>query len=190
MATAISIISASNNICIRLNINDILSINETVGLALMAKKDEVIDRILYEVSGIFRELLPLAHKELLEMDLTAPQLKVVLLLYLYGPTRMSELAGSLGVTLATATGIVDRLVDRGLVGRESQPNDRRVVMCLLSVRGLEQTDKLWKTSREKARQLLSTMDLSRLQMIDEALGSLRPVAPSIKQGLAKRGNDK
>jgi len=146
----------------------------------MAEKDEVIDRILREIAGIFREVLPLAHKELLEMDLTAPQLKVVLLLYLYGSTRMSELAGSLGVTLATATGIVDRLVERGLIVRESQPDDRRVVMCRLSDKGQAQTDDLWKTSREKARQLLSTMEFSRLRMIDEALGSLRSAGAAKK----------
>jgi DNA-binding MarR family transcriptional regulator len=138
----------------------------------MTEKDEVVDRILQGISDIFREVLPLAHKELLEMDLTAPQLKVVLLLYLYGPTRMSELAGSLGVTLATATGIVDRLVERELVTRENQLNDRRVVMCRLSENGLDMTDRLWKTSREKARQLLSGMDLSRLHLIDEALGTM------------------
>ncbi|MBN1376081.1 MAG: MarR family transcriptional regulator [Dehalococcoidia bacterium] len=134
------------------------------------EKDEVVDRILQGISNIFREVLPLAHKELMEMDLTTPQLKVVLLLYLYGPTRMSELASSLGVSLATATGILDRLVERELVTRENHKEDRRVVMCQLSVQGRVMTDKLWKTSREKARQLLSGMDISRLKMIDEALG--------------------
>ena len=138
----------------------------------MTEKDEVVDRILQGVSDIFREVLPLAHKELLEMDLTAPQLKVVLLLYLYDSTRMSELAGSLGVTLATATGIMDRLVERGLVSRENLKDDRRVVMCRLTEQGMEVTDNLWKTSREKARQLLSGMQLSRLKMIDEALGDM------------------
>ncbi len=138
----------------------------------MTEKDEVVERILQGISDIFRKVLPLAHKELLEMDLTAPQLKVVLLLYLYGSTRMSELAGSLGVTLATATGIMDRLVERGLVTRENLKDDRRVVMCRLSGHGMEMTDNLWKTSREKARQLLSAMELSRLKMIDEALGDM------------------
>ena len=144
----------------------------------MAEKDEVIERILQQVSDIFREVLPLVHRELLEMDLTAPQLKIVFLLYLYGATRMSELAASLGVTMATATGIVDRLVERGLVARESQPDDRRVVMCRLSAKGLKQTERLWVTSREKARELLSTIALSRLRMIDEALGSVNPGFPA------------
>jgi DNA-binding MarR family transcriptional regulator len=146
----------------------------------MVESDEVVDRILHAIAGIFREVLPLAHKELLEMDLTAPQLKVVLLLYLYSSTRMSELAGSLGVTLATATGIVDRLVERGLVVRDSLPDDRRVVMCRLTEKGMEETDRLWKTSREKARQLLSTMELSRLRMIDEALRTLKPAGAEKK----------
>lgn len=138
----------------------------------MNEKDEAVERILQGVADIFKQVLPLAHKELLEMDLTAPQLKVVLLLYLQGATRMTELAGSLGVTLATGTGIVDRLVDRGLVTRENDRNDRRVVMCRLSEKGQEMTERLWETSREKARQLLSGMELSRLQMIAEALGAM------------------
>ncbi|RPJ63393.1 MAG: MarR family transcriptional regulator [Dehalococcoidia bacterium] len=147
----------------------------------MTEKDEVVDRILQGVSNIFREVLPLAHKELLEMDLTAPQLKVVLLLYLYGPTRMSELAGSLGVTLATATGIADRLVERGLLTRENDKDDRRVVMCSLSGHGQEITDNLWVTSREKARELLSAMDISRLKLIDEALGTMIAVGTGDKK---------
>ena len=142
----------------------------------MTEKDEVIDRILHGIEIIFREVFPLAHKELLELDLTAPQLKIVLLLFLSGPARMSDLAASLGVTLATATGIVERLVEKKMVTRESLPSDRRVVMCTLSKKGLAQTNNLWKTSGDKARQLLSNMDISRLQLIDEALRDLSSVS--------------
>jgi DNA-binding MarR family transcriptional regulator len=142
----------------------------------MTEKDEVIDRILHGIEIIFREVFPLAHKELLELDLTAPQLKIVLLLFLSGPARMSDLAASLGVTLATATGIVERLVEKKLVIRESLPSDRRVVMCTLSQKGLEQTNNLWKTSGDKARLLLSNMDISRLLLIDEALRDLTTVS--------------
>ena len=44
----------------------------------MNEKSEMIDRILGQVEGAFRELLPMAHQELLDLDLTTPQLKVVL----------------------------------------------------------------------------------------------------------------
>jgi len=138
----------------------------------MTEKIEMIDRILGQVEGAFRELLPRAHQELLDLDLTTPQLKVVLLLYLNGSARMSELAASLGVTLATATGIIDRLVDRDIVERENSREDRRVVICRLSALGHELTDRLYSSGRERARDLLLGLTEAQLKKLDEALASL------------------
>jgi len=138
----------------------------------MTEKSEMIDRILGQVEGAFRELLPRAHQELLDLDLTTPQLKVVLLLYLNGSAKMSELASSLGVTLATATGVIDRLVDRDVVERENSREDRRVVVCRLSKKGQELTDRLYTSGRERARQLLQGLDEDKLSKLDEALASL------------------
>ncbi len=138
----------------------------------MPEKSEIIDRILGQVEGAFRELLPRAHQELLDLDLTTPQLKVVLLLYLNGSARMSVLASSLGVTLATATGILDRLVDKDIVERENSREDRRVVVCRLSKKGQELTDRLYTSGRERARQLLQGLDEDKLSKLDEALASL------------------
>ena len=132
----------------------------------------MIDRILGQVEGVFRELLPRAHQELLDLDLTTPQLKVVLLLYLNGQARMSELASSLGVSLATATGIIDRLVDRDIVERENSREDRRVVVCRLSAKGQGLTDRLYSSGRERARELLQGLHEAQLSKLDEALASL------------------
>ncbi|MFA5079496.1 MAG: MarR family transcriptional regulator [Dehalococcoidia bacterium] len=138
----------------------------------MTEKSETIDRILSRVEGAFRQLLPLAHQELLDLDLTTPQLKVVLLLYLGGHARMSALAAALGVSLATATGIIDRLIDRGLVIRENSSEDRRVVICRLSEKGHELTDRLYVSARERARDLLQGLTEAQLNKLDEALSSL------------------
>jgi len=138
----------------------------------MTGKNETIDRILGRVEGAFRQLLPLAHQELLDLDLTTPQLKVVLLLYMGGSARMSALAAALGVTLATATGVVDRLVDRGMVIRENSVEDRRVVVCRLSDSGHELTDRLYISARQRARDLLQGLTEAQLNKLDEALNSL------------------
>lgn len=138
----------------------------------MPGKNEIIDRILGQVEGAFRELLPMAHQELLDLDLTTSQLKVVLLLYLNSEARMSELASSLGVTLATATGIIDRLVDRDIVERENSREDRRVVVCRLSAKGHQLTDNLYSSGRQRARQLLQGLSEQQLGKLDEALASL------------------
>ncbi|MDD5081840.1 MAG: MarR family transcriptional regulator [Dehalococcoidales bacterium] len=134
--------------------------------------EESIERLLQLSDRVFRELLPIVPQQLLEMDLTMPQLKVVLLLFLNGSMRMSALASSLGVTLATATGIIDRLVEHSLVIRQSSPDDRRVVLCQLSDKGQKLTGGLWQTARQRARRLLEAVDPSRLKLIGQALEAL------------------
>jgi len=110
-------------------------------------------------------LRPIIPKDWMAIDLTMPQLKVMLTLFREGPTRMSEIASSLGVTLATSTGVVDRLVKRGLVVRESFPGDRRVVVCRLSEDGQDYTSRLWLSGRVQIQRLLAAMTPEQLALV-------------------------
>jgi len=145
--------------------------------------DEMVEHVLDLANRVFRELLPIIPSEVLRFDLTMPQLKVVLLLYLNGAMRMSDIASSLGVTLATATGVVDRLVERDTVLRDTDPNDRRVVLCRLSEKGEDLTGVLWRSARERARQLLAAMSTPRLEMLNEALEALLQAGTATKPRL-------
>jgi len=136
------------------------------------KQEELIERILQLGEKAFRELIPILPTEWLQLDLTMPQLKVVLLLFLNGPVRMSDIASALGVSLATATGVVDRLVERDIVLRESQPEDRRVVLCRLSEKGQKMIEGLWQLARDRLKELLEVVATSQLQLITEALEAL------------------
>ncbi len=133
------------------------------------KKEELIEHILQFGEKAFRELFPILPTEWLQLELTMPQLKVVLLLFLNGPARMSDIASALGVSLATATGVVDRLVERDIVLRESQPEDRRVVLCRLSEKGQKMIGGLWQLARDRTKELLQAAAPSQLQLITEAL---------------------
>lgn len=145
--------------------------------------DELVEHVLDVANRVFRELLPIIPTEVLRFDLTMPQLKVVLLLYVNGAMRMSDIASSLGVSLATATGVVDRLVERDTVLREADPNDRRVVLCRLSEKGEDLTAVLWQSARERARQLLAAMTPTRLRMLNEALEALLQAGTATKPRL-------
>ena len=149
------------------------------------QREELIERTLQLSDRVFRELLPIVPKEVLELDLTMPQLKVVLLLFLNGPSRMSDIASALGVSLATATGVADRLVDREIVLREDDPRDRRVVLCHLSDKGEELISGLWHLARERARQLLNGIDYSRLSLVTEALEALLHAGEATKEELQR-----
>jgi DNA-binding MarR family transcriptional regulator len=60
--------------------------------------------------------------------LSIVQLSAVNLLAAEGPLSMGRLADLLGISVASATGIVGRMEERGLVERRHDATDRRVVM--------------------------------------------------------------
>ena len=147
------------------------------------QKEDLVEHVLELGARIFRELLPTIPKEVLQFDLTMPQLKVVLLLFLNGPMRMSDLAAGLSVSLATATGVVDRLVERDIVLRESEPKDRRVVLCRLSEKGQDLTDVLWQSARNRTRELLMAITIPRLKLLNEALKALLQAGTATKDDI-------
>lgn len=57
-------------------------------------------------------------------------LNVLILLEANGPMPMGHLADALDISVASATGIVDRMEARGLVERRRDAEDRRVVMVV------------------------------------------------------------
>lgn len=146
-------------------------------------KEELIESILQLTDRTFRQLLPMVPKEWLHLDLTMPQLKVVLLLFISGPSRMSEIASALGVSLATATGVVDRLVERDILTREGDPGDRRVVLCRLSEKGEELMSGLWQLSQDRAGELMRSLASPQLLLITEALEVLLQAGETTKGNL-------
>ena len=53
---------------------------------------------------------------------------------------MSRLAELLDVSFSNATGIIDRMEERGLVERVRVPDDRRVVLVRIGPRGIQALD--------------------------------------------------
>ena len=101
--------------------------------------DRLLDLIL---TGGLR--LPLFHPDVLALDRQLPRSELLALLMLqrHGERTMSELAERLGAPLSTASGIGERLARRGLVKRERQPEDRRVVVVRLTKKGETAAGKL------------------------------------------------
>ena len=141
-------------------------------MAKKQKKETLIEDILQLTDKLFRHLLPILPMEWLHLDLTITQLKVVLLLFITGHSRMSDIASELGVSLATATGVADRLVERNLLIRNGDPDDRRVVLCQLSNDGEKLIRDLWQLTQKRAGALMSALDTPQLLLISKALQTL------------------
>jgi DNA-binding MarR family transcriptional regulator len=69
-----------------------------------------------------------AFRSWLRGSLSLVHLHVLSILESDGPVSMKRLAEALDVSVASATGIVDRMTERGLVQRHSLETDRRVVL--------------------------------------------------------------
>ena len=153
------------------------------------RKGKLVEQILQLSEKTFREMVPLLSQEWLQLDLTMPQLKVASILFLNSPSRMSAIASYLGVSLATMTGIVDRLVERGIVLRQSQPGDRRVVLCSLSEKGQRLIGGLWLLYQEQQREMLKALNLHQLQSLNDALEVIWETEMVMKKALQrpKRG---
>src|SRR3954453_21920684 len=80
-------------------------------------------------------------------DVTIAQHRVLVLLEGRGPQTMRALADQLDVSPSTATRVCDRLVDKKLVRRRIDDNDRRAVRVDLSPRGRKLIDHVMQRRR-------------------------------------------
>jgi MarR family transcriptional regulator, organic hydroperoxide resistance regulator len=86
---------------------------------------------------IFRATQGWAMRYWLELDLTVAQLKTLMVLEDEGPSTIGHVAEVLGITLPTASHLVDKLVHSGHVERAEDPLDRRRAVARPSARGDE-----------------------------------------------------
>ena len=80
--------------------------------------------------------------ELEKLDLTPPQFYVLATIGYAGELPFGEIGEKMMVTVSNLTGIVDRLEEKGLVARERDAHDRRIVR----VRPTEKGSKLHKNT--------------------------------------------
>lgn len=133
------------------------------------------------------------------LGLTMSQIRVLFLLHREPGIMAGLLAERLGVRPATVTGIVDRLVDQGLVRRCAAPDDRRVVRHQLTARGSAVMSEISRAGRAYIGGVLEQLDNAALTHLREslvaftqaaeALGLLPPVLAAAGGG-ARGGADK
>jgi DNA-binding MarR family transcriptional regulator len=83
--------------------------------------------------------------------------QVLALLEMREVMAMSRLAEELAVALPNATGIVNRMEERGLVARRDDPGDRRVVLVALTQAGRRLIGEMEAERRERMRRLFGRL---------------------------------
>ncbi len=75
-------------------------------------------------------------------DLSVAQLHVIRMIRRNGQLTMSELADLLGVSPPSASAMVDRLVEKGILSREHSTEDRRKVVVRISPEAVKEIEAL------------------------------------------------
>jgi DNA-binding MarR family transcriptional regulator len=121
------------------------------------------------------------------LDVTMPQMKVLMLLGLHGSAPVSQLAQQMSVSPPNVTGILDRLEQHGWVRRTSDLRDRRVVRVVLTSDGQLFLDNLQQASSSRTRARLAEMaseDRDALRRGLRALMTVMVAVPDAEPGVA------
>lgn len=108
-------------------------------------------------------------KEWFTLDLTMPQLRALFALLQEESLRMSSVSSTLGISLSTTTGLMDRLIDKKLVERWTDPDDRRSVRCKLTVEGKDLCETLLAARRSQWEDRLNPLSKEELKTVCNAV---------------------
>lgn len=112
---------------------------------------------------------------LVGVDFTLPQVKTLALLEARGPLSMTSMACLMSRTVSAMTSIIDRLVEKGVVTRQSGPPDRRRVICALTKEGELTMLQFWSISEDRVRMVSDLMNDDQLLAAVVGLETIRDV---------------
>ena len=132
-----------------------------------------VEAILTEVGGWVGELRCASMGRLVQGQVSLSHMHVLWLLQHHGAMAMSRVAELLDVSLSNATGIIDRMEEKGLVERERVPDDRRVVLVRPGDAGIRALAESETTKRARLRAVLGHLSASERPVVLAAFRSLR-----------------
>jgi DNA-binding MarR family transcriptional regulator len=130
------------------------------------------------------ELKCLGSERLVRLGISMSQLHVMHLLDRHGEMAMSRLADMIGVSVSNATGLIDRVEERGYVERIRVPNDRRVVLVRISDTGRGVLHEVEAGREQIFDRILDELDPNQLTRLAAALADLRSALTSTLAGHA------
>ncbi len=124
----------------------------------------------------------------IELDLTIVQLKSLFFIDYEGGTNFRKLVAAFGVTPSDLTGVVDRLVKRGLVSRKENPEDRRTRLLQVTNKGKALLDKLMESGLGRMSSILNQLSTEELTALEEGLAAIARIS-MLQQGEIKDEHD-
>lgn len=130
---------------------------------------------LMETVHPIMQLIRVEMRSQREPSLSVPQFRVLAFLNAYPNSSLSDVAEHLGVTRATASTMTDRLVQRGLVHKSEDPQERRQIRLKLTPTGSDRLQEMQTVTQHKIADRLGELSQEELSDIYTGLALLAQV---------------
>ena len=134
----------------------------------MVKKETVEDLIELQ-RKIDRDRRQYELDAWMSLNLGIGQLKTLFFISNRGATTTGKLATALKVTPTNVTGIIDRLLEKGLITRIGDPDDRRVLVLRTTPKGDELVAELRQKRRERMTELFKHLSDKEAEIVAQGL---------------------
>ncbi|WP_062302116.1 MarR family winged helix-turn-helix transcriptional regulator [Demequina subtropica] len=138
----------------------------------MSDRDELLEEACEALVVFLRKSVPSLAETVSHMGLTLHQFRALVILYAEDGCTTTDLADAVGVHPSVATGIVQRMVQRGIFNRHEDPDDRRIRRLSLTAEGRELAQEVVGTARVQRRAQLAALDDAQLAQIRGALETM------------------
>ena len=108
----------------------------------------------------------------MELNLTIGQLKSLFFIESEGVTNFRKLASALRVTPPDVTRIIDCLVQQGLVSRQENPDDRRMMLLQVTTEGKSLLARLRESKTTHLYHILAQLSMGELMTLAQGLSAL------------------
>jgi DNA-binding MarR family transcriptional regulator len=131
---------------------------------------------------VLEQRLMAAHvADFTAVEVTMAQAKLLYVVISGGPQSMSEIAAHLGISISTASGAVDHLVQIGLLTRTEDPRNRRQVQVSATPEGVQTIEQMRDLGARHFRAVIERLGERDLRTIERAIHVLTDAIPTAQQ---------
>ena len=134
---------------------------------------ELTAEMIAQFRLVLREMKCLGSQRLLRRGVSMSNLHVLSMLERHGAMTMSRIAEALDVSFSNATGLIDRMAERGLIERSRDDEDRRLVRVALTPAGRSVLADIEVFQGDAFGRILNQLDESQLHRLVATLDDLR-----------------
>jgi DNA-binding MarR family transcriptional regulator len=136
---------------------------------------ELTAQIVSTIVDIVSSIRCMGSGKLVKLGVSMTHMHVLWMLQHHGALAMNRVADLLDVSVSSATGIIDRMEERGLVDRARVVGDRRVVLVQLADGGRRAIEEIEALRQDRLTAILGHLAPAQLACLARAVVDIRTV---------------